>query len=102
MEASDGTGMLTRDSGAGDVFTLGSKSNGTYVFRLGDGEANNGKNGNKGFDGIVGSGWLTVNGEHSGTNDFLFTASQVPEPPGFLGSESVVALLAIIGFAGLA
>ncbi len=50
-----------------------------YSFRLGD---ENNDNGHRGFNGISGWGWLSVNGDdHAGQyDDFLFTAELIPEP----------------------
>ncbi len=59
---------------------LGDVRNGSGMsFRLGD---ENNDLGHRGYNGISGWGWLSVNGNnHAGSaNDFLFTAVLIPEP----------------------
>lgn len=92
------TGTVAFVSGplSGETYGLVDKSNGSYSFRLGD-EDND--NGHRGFDGVSGWGWMNHNGPTGGSSapgahlndtDWLFTV--VPTP----GSA------ALLGFAGLA
>jgi len=63
----------------GGPFALGATFAGGNVFRLGD---ENNDNGHRGFAGISGWGWITVDGERQGggADDWIFTAELIPEP----------------------
>ena len=70
----------------GNEYLLEDKSNGTYAFRLGDA---NDDNGHRGFDGISGWGWLMhglispqLQGgtQHVVSSDWLFTAEKTDTP----------------------
>lgn len=75
------TGMIT--SPLGHSFALADKSDGNYTFRFGDEDHDNG---HRGYAGISGWGWLTINGGHApqGADDWLFTAVWIPEPSSLL------------------
>ena len=63
---------------AGDVFDMLDKSDGSYSFRLGDEDNDNGYNG---YDGISGWGWIMhgQNGNlvHAPISDWVFTAAPI-------------------------
>jgi len=63
---------------AGDVFDMQDKSDGSYSFRLGDEDDDNGY---EGYDGISGWGWIMhgQNGNlvHAPISDWLFTAAPI-------------------------
>lgn len=63
----------------GDDINLWDKSNGTFNFRLGD---ENNDNGHRGHDGISGWGWMNHSDPdvHIAATDWLFTATLVPTP----------------------
>jgi hypothetical protein len=69
-------GTITLPDGS-TVKDLGDIGMGGYSFRLGD-EDND--LGHRGFAGISGWGWMSVDGVHVADQDWLFTATYVPEP----------------------
>jgi hypothetical protein len=77
----------------GDTFDLNDKSDGNFTFRFGDDEDDNG---HRGYDGISGWGWLGINGNSflDGEDDFIFTATFIPEPSSLLLSLVGAALAA--------
>lgn len=100
------SGSLEMISGFGDhngatLFDLVDKSNGTYIFRFGD---HNDDNGHRGFAGLSGWGWLNhaaADGSigdintHLAASDWLFTAQLVPVPPAvWLGAAGILGIAA--------
>lgn len=66
----------------GHSIPLADKSNGTFTFRLGDEDDDLG---HRGHPGISGFGWLMAGGAMvSGDQDWLFTATLIPEPASLL------------------
>ncbi len=79
VTAPSGTNTGTISTPLGDNINLSDKSNGSYTFRFGD-ESND--LGHRGFAGISGWGWLMMGDRTApnGADDWLFTATQIPEP----------------------
>jgi hypothetical protein len=69
-------GTITLPDGS-TVKDLADISAGGYSFRLGDEDDDAG---HRGFAGISGWGWLSVDGVHVADQDWLFTATYIPEP----------------------
>lgn len=68
---------------------LADKNSGDHTFRFGD---ENNDLGHRGFPGISGWGWLSIDGQRfsGASDDWLFTAEYIPEP-------GTAALLALAG-----
>ncbi len=82
---------------SGDEFDLTEKTNGAgLAFRFGDEDDDNG---HRGFDGLSGWGWLKVDGDHTPSQDWLFTATKlpVPEPGTYLMLGTMLMLGAYAG-----
>jgi len=89
--AASASNFGTITTARGDVIRLEDKSDGNYLFRLGD---ENNDAGHRGFAGISGWGWLThgpAGSAHVNASDWLFTATLIPAPSS----------LALLGLGGL-
>ena len=83
------SGTITLPGGA-PIQLLSDVQQGGYTFRFGD-EDND--LGHRGEPGISGWGWLDINGSHVDYQDWLFTATYIPEP--------ATGMLLIAGAAGM-